>query len=129
MSFDATTVVVAAIGMLVMALVSGILGGMVGGARAAFRLGEWRQAIEDKLVSHADSLMRINKRLDDGSRRLEEARVSQAVQEIIRAEFGDLKERCTNERGCIYGKIEENAHALAAMKARCDQTHKRGGAG
>jgi hypothetical protein len=65
-------------------IASALGGGFVGGCVVAFRLGRWRQRVEDQIES-------FQKRLSDGDRLLNEVPVMSARLEIVLEEIRSLK--------------------------------------
>jgi len=76
---------------MAVSVMSALTGGFVGGWVVAFRLGLWRQSVEDRLGT-------IEKRLGDGDRHLNVVPVMSARLEIVLDEIRGIKEAMREER-------------------------------
>lgn len=72
-------------------VVCAVVGGFVGGWVVAFKLGRWRQSVEDRLDS-------VEKRLGAGDRLLDVVPVIRARLDVMLEEIRELKRSLHDER-------------------------------
>ncbi len=72
-------------------ILSAVVGGFVGGWVVAFRLGRWRQRVEDRLEH-------VEERLGAGGRLLDAVPVISARLDLVLEEIRDLKRALRQER-------------------------------
>jgi hypothetical protein len=89
--------------------VSALAGGFIGGWVVAFRLGRWRQRVEDHLES-------IEARLDRGDRAVGSVPVLQARVDLVLEELRAIKRELRRDRKSFVSHEE------------CDRRHQDGGA-
>jgi hypothetical protein len=85
----------------VVSVTSALTGGFVGGWVVAFRMGRWRQRMED----HVES---IEKRLNSGDRALENVPVIETRLDVLLTEIRSLKEEMREDRRCFVTHEECN---------------------
>jgi len=130
---DWATIAGAGIAGVIAGLIGSAIGSWWGAAKVGHRIGLWQQKIEDALREQAQTLQRheasletIDARLDAGAERFAKMGVVEAVQVTIREELKEFRTECSQRRSEIYSRVGTNEKGLAAMEARCNQTHRRG---
>jgi hypothetical protein len=78
---------------------SALAGGFVGGWVVAFRLGRWRQRVEDRLES-------IEDRLADGGRHVDAVPVIEARLGVVLEELRALRKEMREDRATFVGRRE-----------------------
>jgi len=89
---------------LVFSALSALAGGFIGGWTVAYRLGSWRQRVEDRL-SHAE------RRLEKGDKPIERMPVLAARIDVLIEEVKGIKAELRQER------------SLFVTKELCDRRH------
>ncbi len=89
-------------------VVSAVLGGFVGGWVVAFRLGRWRQRVEDRLDG-------IDTRLAEGDRSVDAVPVIEARLGVVLEELRGLRREMREDRATFITQRE------------CDARHATGG--
>lgn len=87
-------------------IISAVGGGFVGGWVVAFRLGSWRQKIEDRLETH-------DRRLDKGNSAVDRVPVLITRVDVIIATISELKEAF------------RDFAARCVTQGECDRRHER----
>lgn len=91
---------------LVPSVVSGLLGGFVGGWMTAFKMGRWRQRVEDRLE-------RAEQRLENGNEHVDNVPILKTKIETVIVELGHLRRELREDR------------ALLVSRDACDRRHER----
>ena len=88
--------------------VSAVAGGFIGGWAVAYRLGQWRESIEQRLRN-------AEKRLEKGDVPLDEVPVLRARLDIVIEELRDIKRQLREDLGRMVSRVE------------CERRHERDG--
>ena len=89
-------------------VVSALVGGFVGGWVVAFRLGRWRQRVEDRLD-------RIDERLANGAPHVDAVPVVEARLDVVLEELRSLRKEMRQDRATFISREE------------CDRRHEHDG--
>jgi hypothetical protein len=90
---------------IVIALLSSVAGGLIGGWTVAFRMGQWRQMVEQTLAEH-------DKRLDAGDDPIEKVPVIASRLDTVIEEIRDIKK-----------SLREDIRLLVSRE-ECDRRHQ-----
>ena len=89
----------------VLSVASAVIGGFVGGWTVAFRLGRWRQRVEDRLDG-------VEGRLADGDRHVGAVPVIEARLDVVLEEVRALRKEMRDDRSAFVSRREcDTRHA------------------
>jgi len=86
---------------------SAVVGGFIGGWTVAFRMGQWRQYVEDQLAQ-------IDRRLESGDERVGKVPVLEAKLDTVIVELREIKREMRADRKEFVPRTE------------CDRRHAHG---